>query len=77
MVNDTVLPNVVRFNVSVTHTASSTGDAHTVQILTGSQRMDVIFGDMIPPFNPSHPEITVTDKTIIQWDKDTLSRSGK
>ena len=73
MVNDTVLPNQVRFNVTIEHDLpSSIGSAHQMIISGGSDAFDVYWNDDRTGPSTTSPDFSVADDKIYTWTPDAL-----
>ena len=74
MVNDTVLPNIIRFTTTVSHDAGSYGSAYDVKMNDGSYKFDVFFGDQMTGPAIGSPGFQIIADKIMVWTLNSLGR---
>ena len=75
MVNDTVLPNEVRFDITIKHdTTKSVGSAHQVSIQGGSESFDIYWNDERTGPSTTSSDFSVSNDKIYIWTPSSLSK---
>ena len=77
MENGTARPNIVRFNVTVRHTATSNAAAYNVELTQGSSVFDVYWGDEALGPAPNDPRLTITGDRLMSWKENSLGESER
>ena len=74
MVDNVTIPNIVRFNVTVTHTPVSNGPAYNIKVNDGSKQFSVYWGIESVGLTIGDPNLQIVDDKIMTL---TQTRLGK